>query len=509
MMIVSNPFRFFVDGAVDIDRIRHSLPHDLQVKHAGETVGEINLLDTFESEIRTSGRLLLGTGERVWLIEPAQPAIVQQSCETEWRFVGELPDGEVKKCLQDVSSLRALLPVETRNLKVEQLILLDDEVKTRVRASFYVFELGEQVATVGQTYPITGYDQAHHALVDALEAQSVQSLSVGGDLYSILGVVGRHYHAKPEIPLKTDAPTIETTRQIISTFLRVARDNEPGIKADHDTEFVHDYRVSLRKIRSALSLFKGVYTASDTERLKQTFADIMKTTNRLRDLDVYLLDRTHYFSLLPESLHAGLHSMFAAFEEERQEQLAQVADMLESSAYADTMRELTAYFAAPDALESGPNANELTLPFACRLIWKRYKKVCKIARRITIETPDEDVHTLRIQCKKLRYLLEFFTPLFPRKAIKQLIKALIRLQDNLGRFNDYSVQQQSLQVFLHEYARHHAQSLKLAESIGALVAVLHQLQVAERRQVMENFAGFDSETTRAAFTRLFTQETET
>jgi CHAD domain-containing protein len=233
----------------------------------------------------------------------------------------------------------------------------------------------------------------------------------------------------------------------------------------------------------------------------------MKTTNRLRDLDVYLLEKAHYFSLLPESLHDGLHIMFAAFGEERQGQLAHVATMLESSSYAGTMPELAAYFAAPNALESGPNASELTLPFACRLIWKRYSKVCKIARGITADTPSKDVHRLRIQCKKLRYLMEFFTPLFPRKAIKRLIKALKRLQDNLGSFNDYVVQQRSLQVFLHEYAQHHTESLKLAESIGALVVVLHQRQVVERQQVMENFASFDSEATRTAFTTLFTQET--
>jgi len=68
--------------------------------------------------------------------------------------------------------------------------------------------------------------------------------------------------------------------------MAIARQNEDGIKADYDTEFLHDYRVSLRKVRSVLSLFKGENIA-----LKQAFSDIMKGTNQLRDLDVYLLDK--------------------------------------------------------------------------------------------------------------------------------------------------------------------------------------------------------------------------
>jgi CHAD domain-containing protein len=499
---------FFLARQVDLSLLQNAFNHPFYLQNEEDKVGVATLLDIFDGELRLSGRLLVQSHDALQLFDAGSGLVLQQPYHQEWRFVADLPDGSVKEALSDISALRALLPELSGTMRAIRSVVRDDDDKIHVRTSFYIFERHDQMLTLALTRPLQGYTTAHRQLLQAITEQGGEPLTGTSDVYAALGAEERIYQSKPEIILHPEAPIKETSCRIINTFLQVARDNEPGIKADYDTEFLHDYRVSLRKVRSALSLFKGVYTVSDTERLKQMFADIMKTTNRLRDLDVYLLDKTHYFSLLPESLHDGLRIMFAAFGEERQEQFAHVADMLESSAYAGTMRELTASFAASNALESGPSDNELTLPFACRLIWKRYKKVCKTARRITTETPDKDVHRLRIQCKKLRYLLEFFTPLFPRKAIKQLIKALKRLQDNLGRFNDYVVQQHSLQVFLHEYAQHHAESLKLAESIGALVVVLHQCQMEERRQVMENFAGFDSETTRAAFTALFTQEAE-
>ena len=151
-----------------------------------------------------------------------------------------------------------------------------------------------------------------------------------------------------------------------------------------------------------------------------------------------------------------------------------------------------------------------SLAFACRLIFKRYDKVCKIARNIDGQTEDSAIHELRINCKKLRYLMEFFSPLFPEEEIKTLIKALKLLQDNLGNFNDYSVQQKFLRHILSEKMTDFGSAkLKVAESVGALTAILHRLQQKERRQVMKNFTRFDSEQTRALFIKLFhTQESE-
>ena len=351
-----------------------------------------------------------------------------------------------------------------------------------------------------------GYAKGHRKLAAALQKQGARGREESFDFYRFLGIPEKCYTSKPRLPIVPDAPILDTTRGIITTYIQVARANEAGVQADYDTEFLHDYRVSLRKVRSVLSLFKGVFAETDTIRLKQVFAEMMQQTNRLRDLDVYLLDKDLYFSMVPESLHEGLHEMFASFAKERRQQLKQVNEMLQSENYQRRISELTELFEEPGRIETGPQSPEVLLEFACQKIWKRYKKVCKIARSITNATADETVHDLRIHCKKLRYLMEFFSPLFPKKEIKALIRSLKRLQDNLGRFNDFSVQQISLQNFLQEHSEQQNPRLKLAESIGSLVTVLHQRQLEERRHVMENFACFDSAEIRASFQTLFTQE---
>ena len=196
--------------------------------------------------------------------------------------------------------------------------------------------------------------------------------------------------------------------------------------------------------------------------------------------------------------------MFTLFEQERGRELRKLTRRLRSVAYETNMQDLGATFAAPEGIAQGPNADLPAADYASALIWKRYRKVCKIAAGIDATTDDEEVHELRIHCKKLRYLMEFFAPLFPGKQVKSLIKPLKVLQDNLGLFNDYSVQQDTLQDFV----GHHASAgrkgdLAIAKSIGALIAVLHQRQLDERARVMASFAQFDSPEVRQTFRSLF------
>jgi CHAD domain-containing protein len=505
-MKLPEPFRFSLNSAVDIARLSETLPTGFQLQHSIGEMGEARVLDTFDHTLRLSDRLLLQCQDKLLLFTLNKPSIGVQPCPANWRFMSDLADGAVKDELTDVSPLRAFLTICSFNLQTGRLVLLDDEEKTHARAYFYTFDQDDQTKTFGQTQPLQGYAKGHRILVDAFMEQGAQAQNKISDLYLFLGADKRIYCSKPGVALNPEAPACETTRNIIKTYIQVARENEPGIKADYDTEFLHDYRVSLRKVRSVLSLFKGVFRDDDTARLRQAFADIMKQTNRLRDLDVYLLEKSLYFSMIPKSLHEGLSVMFEVFATERQQQLKHVVDMLNSESYTRTITDLAEQFTSTNILKPGPKGDGPTLPFACRLIWKRYNKVCKVARRINSDTPSKEFHVLRIQCKKLRYLMEFFTPLFPQKTIKQLIKALKRLQDNLGRFNDFSVQQRSLQAFLQDYSDHHNNSITLAESIGALITVLHQRQQEERRHILENFARFDNTKTRTAFYTLFTQE---
>lgn len=468
-----------------------------------ENTHRFTILDCFDQSLRQSGRLLLETDGMFELRTDAGDRL-SQSAQRERPFVADFAPGPVRDALADLSPLRALLPIGEGDLRLGTLALLDDEGKTRARALLQVFDTGAGAPVVlALPQGLRGYDRSLrqlHAYLRALGGLAEEE----GNLYRQLFPASHAYVARPEIRIGPDASAFDTASDIIDGHIPVMRANEAGIIADHDTEFLHDYRVALRKIRSVLSLFRDVYDPVQTAELKVRFSALMAPTGRLRDLDVYLLERESFYRLVPESLHAGLDRLFTMIGEEREEARARLARHLQSSAYDKDIRALTKLFEKRRKLLAGPNAARKSHGFACMLIWKRYRRICKAAALLGPASPDAEVHALRIDCKKLRYLMEFFAPAFPKAEISALLRPLKRLQDGLGLFNDLAVQQESLQQFVNELGssvgdRH----LDVAQSVGALIAVLHQRQEEERAKLHGALDQFTDAGTGAAFADLF------
>jgi len=465
------------------------------------------LLDTFDSELLDSAQFLFQLEEKLLCLDVRTGRLIEQNTSKPWSFAADLPAGPVASQLKTISHLRAFLPVAQVDICLLHGLLLDDEGKTRARLHTVSMQRGRKTIGLGSTQYLRGYGQAHADLCRRLEKLGAIPCQDVGQVFVLLGIKRERYTAKPTVPLHPDAPARESAVTIIKAFMQTARRNEKGVVADYDTEFLHDYRVSLRKVRSVLSLFKGVFEDTATARLQEDFASLMQTTNTLRDLDVYLLNREQYFSLVPAETHDGLRILFDYLAGERKKEQKNVSKFLRSKVYRAEIDRLEKLFAAASAIAAGPKGQEKSLVFASGLILKRYGKVCKIARSIDEETADEVVHQLRINCKKLRYLMEFFAPLFAKDDMKRLLKALKSLQDNLGNFNDYSVQQIFLRQILSEKMHgFRGAELQVAASVGALTAMLFRLQSKERGQVMKNFALFDNSATRTIFTKLFHTE---
>ncbi len=457
------------------------------------------VLDSFEDALRKDNYILIQTGQTLTCIPSAADLITAACPAGQFRFPETLPHGPLKTLIQDLAPLRAMLPKGEVIVTTDILRLLDDEEKTCCRLTYITLANDEGAWTWLKTRPIRGYDDSHSQLTGILGEMASENALPADTLR--LPVSG--YVSKPKLNLNPGDPAKKSLCTIVSTFIGVARENEEGIIADLDTEFLHDYRVSLRKVRSVLSLFKGVFDEETFARLKAEFKDIMQGTNLLRDRDVYLLAKPDYFALVPPQTHEGLDVLFDLLEKERRQAHKSVCNEMQNKAYKKRIESLAALFDTPENLPSGPRASDASRNFASVLILKRYKKVCKLAGRITEDTPDEAIHDLRIQCKKLRYLIEAAAPLFHAKEAKKLLKKLKRMQTHLGSFNDQSVQQAALAECLEKYGSKDKKGTLLAESIGALTAMLYQRQLEERQLIIDNLTQFYSPKTQSDFNRIF------
>jgi len=247
-----------------------------------------------------------------------------------------------------------------------------------------------------------------------------------------------------------------------------------------------------------------VYDEDQTTALKAEFSAFMAPTGALRDLDVYLLEQQRYYDLLPDSLHGGLDALFSLLAKVRATEKNRLTRHLQSTPYTRAVTAAAKRFSRRGGVRPGVNAMLAAHDYATERIWQRYRRVRKIAGGITPATPDAQIHELRIHCKKLRYLMEFFGPVFPQAELSPLLKALKSIQDELGLFNDYSVQQDNLSLFASRLGTQHLDAdLEIAQSVGALIAVLHRRQIEQRARVLKQLNRFNRPGIRHAFQQLF------
>lgn len=470
--------------------------------------------DTFDRRLHSANLTLIKEGASYHLkslVDGSTVATVEQKNSTP-KFWWDFPKCALRSELKPHCSIRALLSLANIERSVTTLRLQNEDKKTVLFLHLKDLRLLDGARShdtlVIQIKPVRGYEQEAKEFKNYILSLGLKPSS--GDLLSQAasyhGKYPLDYSSKINVHLRPDMKSEQAAKIIFTNLLETMRVNEFGIKEDIDTEFLHDFRVAVRRTRSALSQIKAVFSPGDTEKYKSSFSEIGKATNELRDLDVYLLTEDSYKNMLPEDLRSGLDPMFEKLADQREKVCRSCSEFLESAKYRDAIKSWEEFLnnSGSDP-EQAPNSARPIIELAKEHIWKKYSKVIKLGKKINRNTPDPEVHELRIECKKLRYLLEFFTSLFPQEDMKIIIKHLKVLQDNLGDFNDLHVQQESLKKFLSSQDIGYDQSKQRSlAAAGGLVSVLYQKQMGTREKFKENFHEFADKETSRLFEKLFT-----
>ena len=312
------------------------------------------------------------------------------------------------------------------------------------------------------------------------------------------------YSSKLRLELDPAMRADEATRLIHRTLLATILANEEGTRDDIDSEFLHDFRVAVRRTRSALRQIKDVYPPEVVERFSGEFRWLGQITGPTRDLDVYLLKMADYETTLPSRVVDDLQPLAEFLRHQQRAEQSRLALSLVEERYRVLIGSWQEFLDEPISWETGlPNAQRPIREVASERIWKVYRRVRSKGRAIGTATPPEALHRLRIECKKLRYLLEFFRSLYDADQIEQMVGALKRLQDNLGDFNDYQVQRESLRSFADQMLESGATQAETLMAMGRLVERLETGQARERQRFDERFRQFAAKKNHARFNRLF------
>lgn len=221
-------------------------------------------------------------------------------------------------------------------------------------------------------------------------------------------------------------------RQIAEACLNHLQLNHSGAMHSDDAEYIHQMRVALRRLRAAVRLFDPLLPASFGEQLLPHLHGLMQVLGKARDLDVLTGEIVN-----PVMLAMPLEPRIAAIAglvAERRESARQAA--IATLSAPEYGRMLLLAMTLINKLPIATDTATISLPdFASARLRQQRRKTVRLAQAARQSNP-ESLHALRIAAKRLRYALEFFTPLLPMRRTVAVIKQMARLQDTLGQLND-------------------------------------------------------------------------
>ncbi|MCX7627706.1 MAG: CYTH and CHAD domain-containing protein [Methylophilaceae bacterium] len=353
-------------------------------------------------------------------------------------------DPELARLFADQSLRDALKPLfRTEVQRTEWQLVYDDGARIEL-----ALDLGRLIA--GQkSYPISEVElelKNGHAgrLFDLalalqqdipLELENVSKAQLGYGLF------------RPHQPaiLKACPPELKRNQRAEEAFKTIAwecirqlQGNLDMVLHGTDPEGVHQMRVALRRLRSALTVFRDVVGRESHQEIVAEIGWIMGLLGVARDLDVFLgetlppmLDHLDCHPGLLKLQDKALSAQRRAYKELRQ--------ALVSQRYQRLLLTLGSWLENERWRAHTPQVESRSVRDIARVILaKRHRQLKRHGGRLRHMHPEER-HATRIAAKKLRYAAEFFASLYETQKARRFIGRLAKLQDKLGALNDIAV----------------------------------------------------------------------
>lgn len=232
-------------------------------------------------------------------------------------------------------------------------------------------------------------------------------------------------------PLKRGGTAGEAFQTITRNALVQIAANGLVLREVDGEDALHQLRVALRRLRSAMGTFAPVVDDPQLRHLKAELKWLSRACDEARDLDVFSHDN---LAIVGED--APLAPRVAAA---RAQAHAKAAVAVASKRFRDLVLETTAWVETGAwRARSDGGGHRSAREFAAKALDRRWRKVMKLGKDVK-GMDDAGRHRARIAAKQLRYAAEAFAPLFADQAGRRFIKRLKALQDTLGGLNDDAV----------------------------------------------------------------------
>lgn len=275
--------------------------------------------------------------------------------------------------------------------------------------------------------------------------------------------------------------------KMLAALMEKVEQNRTLLCSKNSAEALHRFRVSIRKLRSFLSLFKECFVSEWIEQQRKNLSELMTQTNTKRDIDVLLGRMNNYKSHIPKTLRKDSVAVEALIREE----LEKIDNSLDGFAESQMLIEQISEMKRPQILEFSPNerVSQPIIITAIEILRNLIDKITKKGERIQNASQTEVAvyHNLRIEFKNLRYFIEIMKPFIQQNRYDETIDMFKGIQDVLGDFHDYSIQHTRFVSMLQEAS---LQDSDRRKTIELFLAEVHERERHQEVLFAEEFRRF-------------------
>ncbi|MBP0594074.1 CYTH and CHAD domain-containing protein [Paraburkholderia sp. LEh10] len=355
-------------------------------------------------------------------------------------------DGKEVKLLQTEGLASQLQPLfVTRVKRTTAVLRLADNAEVELAADDGVIETqtsSTSIHAVELELKNGAPEQLYELALALLETTPlrIDYMSKGDRGYELLVQEHRAPVRAQPLKLKRRYTVEETFQHIAKNCLAQIHGNERGVVSGHDPSSVHQMRVGLRRLRSALDMFADVISAP--AHFDKDLRWIAGELGGARDWEVLAgptLEQAFASARDGDDVRATREAAKGRATENRKTAAAAV----DSVRYTRLVLQFTLWIESMGWRKGQTDKERARCQrsiseFANATLSRRHRKLLKRGRGLA-ELDDETRHRARIAAKKLRYATEFFASLFDKRDVKRYINALSKLQDDLGWRNDIVV----------------------------------------------------------------------
>jgi CHAD domain-containing protein len=400
------------------------------------------------------------------------------------RGVDSLPAGLLAERLAPIMGNRVLLQQGEQRLRLARAVQRDVRGKTTV-----TLELSARPRRQGvrvQVLPVTGYDGAARSLAKALR-RDLGAVRCRTSSFEILTrdcdpAPGTMPGWREPFGIEPAMRTDQAVKQGLRHYTRIMALNIEGAALGLDPEFLHDFRVGVRRCRSVLKRLGATLPPQRVTAFSADFRWLGQATSGLRDLDVLMEEFPRYAAMLQPQEARALGPVLEELSRQHVEAQETFARLLRGARFRRRWGVWQRWLDAPiPAASARTEALRPCTKGAQRAIARLARKVYRLGDGIDGESPAEHLHELRKLLKNLRYLMDLFEELIPRKHLKRCLVRLKMLQEALGEYQDLEVHGAAL---ADKAARLDAAQQVPPEVMQALAEVLHQRVLAARETAL-------------------------